>query len=288
MTTPAKQNDLEQAKDLISDNYPKKMLYHPENHKDIRHEDYIASMGKGMAILDCFSPQQQRLNSNIVAEKTGISRAAARRHLLTLEYLGYLEFDGYYYYLSPKILKFSGAYLSGAQLPKVCQPLLNLLCQQTALTYSVMVLDGHEVITIARSAALLEKDRISPYGLHLGNRLPAHATSAGKVLLAHLAESNRQQWIRQYPLTRFTPHTCTDMAKFLSVLEKVKYQGWCYSREQHELGVHALAVPIYNHQAHVIAALNIVTSPSRINQESLQQDILLLLQETAQTLKMML
>lgn len=266
----------------------KKVLHHPESHKQIRHEDYIAGLGKGMAILDCFSAERQRLNSNIVAEKTGMTRAAARRHLLTLNFLGYLEHDGYYYSLSPKILKFSGAYLSGAELPKVCQPLLNLLSLQTQLTYSVMLLDRHEAITIARSATQLQEDRISPYGLHLGNRLPAHVTSAGKVLLAHLTESALEQWIKHHTLTRFTPYSCTDIAEFLSILQQIKQQGWCYSAEQHELGIHALAVPIYNQQAQVIAALNIVTTLHRIDQEALQSDILPLLQETAQAVKMML
>lgn len=268
--------------------HAKKILHHPENHKQIRHEDYIASMGKGMAILDCFSPERQRLNSNIAAQKTGMTRAAARRHLLTLEYLGYLEFDGHYYSLSPKILKFSGAYLSGAQLPKICQPLLNLLCMQTTFTYSVMVLDGYEAITVARSAAQLPKDRISPYGLHLGNRLPAHVTSAGKVLLAYLAESQLQQWMTLYQLTRFTPYSCTNSDELNAQLQHIRQQGWCYCAEEHELGVHALAVPIYNQHNQVIAALNIVTSPNQVDQNTLQQEILPLLQQTAQALHVML
>lgn len=284
-------NSPDQAPTLLTDEQAvptKKILQHPENHKQIRHEDYIASMGKGMAILDCFSPERQRLNSNIAAKKTGMTRAAARRHLLTLEYLGYLEFDGHCYYLSPKILKFSGAYLSGAQLPKICQPLLNLLCMQTTFTYSVMVLDGHEAITVARSAAQLPKDRISPYGLHLGNRLPAHATSAGKTLLAYLADGQLQQWMTQYQLTRFTPYSCTNSDELSAQLQQIRQQGWCYCAEEHELGVHALAVPIYNQHNQVIAALNIVTSPSRIDQNKLQQEILPLLQQTAQALRVML
>lgn len=149
-----------------------------------------------MAILDSFSSNQHRLNISMAAEKTGLTRAAARRHLLTLEYLGYLESDGHYYYLTPKVLKFSGAYLGAAQLPKVSQPLLNLLTNQTSLIYSVMVLDGYEAITIARSAAHQQTDRVNPYGLHLGNRLPAHATSAGKILLAHLSQQEQLDWLK--------------------------------------------------------------------------------------------
>lgn len=115
-----------------------RIIQNQDNKKTIRHEDYIAGIGKGMAILDSFSSNQHRLNISMAAEKTGLTRAAARRHLLTLEYLGYLESDGHYYYLTPKVLKFSGAYLGAAQLPKVSQPLLNLLTNQTSLicTYS--------------------------------------------------------------------------------------------------------------------------------------------------------
>ncbi|EOH5212366.1 IclR family transcriptional regulator PcaU, partial [Acinetobacter baumannii] len=98
-----------------------RIIQNQDNKKTIRHEDYIAGIGKGMAILDSFSSNQHRLNISMAAEKTGLTRAAARRHLLTLEYLGYLESDGHYYYLTPKVLKFSGAYLGAAQLPKVSQ-----------------------------------------------------------------------------------------------------------------------------------------------------------------------
>lgn len=262
-----------------------KNIKNPDNQKSIRHEDFIAGISKGMAILDCFSPERHRLNMSIAAEKTGMTRAAARRHLLTLEYLGYLDFDGHYYYLSPKILKFSGAYLSGSQLPKICQPLLNLLTNQTSLIYSVMVLDDYEAITIARSAAHQQTDRVNPYGLHLGNRLPAHATSAGKILLAHLECEEQKSWLEKYPLKRLTRYTCINNDEFIALLEDIKEQSWCYSSEEHELGVHALAVPIYNPKGKVIAALNIVSPTMRTTKEYLIQQILPLLQETARELR---
>ena len=262
-----------------------RLIHHIENKKTIRHEDFIAGMAKGLAILECFGPERHRLNISTAAEKTGITRAAARRHLLTLEYLGYLDFDGHYYYLAPKILKFSGAYLGGSPLPKICQPLLNLLTNQTSLIYSVMVLDGHEAITIARSAAHQQTDRVNPYGLHLGNRLPAHATSAGKILLAHLTEDEKIQWLEKYPLKRLTKYTHTNAEIFLSLLNQIKADDWCYSAEEHELGVHALAVPIYNAHAHVIAALNIVSPTMRTSEEYLLTHILPLLQETAHDLR---
>ncbi|ENV33239.1 IclR family transcriptional regulator PcaU [Acinetobacter gerneri] len=269
----------------IKDLQEKKTFQNPDNQKSIRHEDFVAGISKGMAILECFGSERHRLNISIAAEKTGLTRAAARRHLLTLEYLGYLDFDGHYYYLTPKVLKFSGAYLSGAQLPKICQPLLNLLTTQTSLIFSVMVLDGLEAITIARSAAHQQTDRVNPYGLHLGNRLPAHATSAGKILLAHLESNEQKQWLEKYPLKRLTKYSCTDNEKFLEILEQIKEQDWCYSSEEHELGVHALAVPIYGPKSNVVAALNIVSPTMRTTKQYLIQQILPLLQETARELR---
>lgn len=261
------------------------ILQNPANKKTIRHEDFVAGISKGLAILDSFGTDRHRLNITMAAERTGMTRAAARRHLLTLEYLGYLDSDGHYFYLTPKILKFSGSYLGGAQLLKISQPLLNLLTTQTSLIYSVMVLDGYEAITIARSAAHQQTDRVNPYGLHLGNRLPAHATSAGKILLAYLDDLEQQEWLNQYPLQRLTKYTHTDNVIFLDLLSEIKEQGWCYSSEEHELGVHALAVPIYGQQSRVVAALNIVSPTMRTTKEYLIQHILPLLQETARELR---
>lgn len=265
--------------------HTEKQLYNKDNKKLIRHEDFVAGISKGMAILDSFGTDRHRLNISMAAERTGMTRAAARRHLLTLEYLGYLESDGHYFYLTPKVLKFSGAYLGGAQLPKVSQSLLNLLTNQTSLIFSVMVLDGYEAITIARSAAHQQTDRVNPYGLHLGNRLPAHATSAGKILLAYIDDQEQYEWLNQYPLQHLTKYTHTNNEFFLELLHDIREQGWCYSCEEHELGVHALAVPIYDHKSKIIAALNIVSPTIRTTKEYLIQNILPLLQETARELR---
>lgn len=262
-----------------------KLLSNPDNNRKIRHEDFIAGMGKGMSILESFGTDRHRLNISMAAERTGMTRAAARRHLLSLEYLGYLESDGHYFYLTPKVLKFSGAYLGGAMLPKVSQPLLNLLTKQSAHIFSVMILDGYEAITVARSAAHQQTDRVNPYGLHLGNRLPAHATSAGKVLLAHLEDEQQLAWLKQYPLKVLTKYTHRDDMPFLALLQQIKQQDWCYSSEEHELGIHALAVPIYGQNAKVVAALNVVSTTSSTTEEYLIKNILPLLQETARELR---
>ncbi|WP_273422600.1 helix-turn-helix domain-containing protein, partial [Curvibacter lanceolatus] len=113
--------------------------------------DFIEGMAKGMAVLESFDTERQRLNATLAAQRAGITRAAARRHLLTLEHLGYLESDGSYFWLAPKVLRFSGSYLASARLPRVMQPTLNRLAAQTQQSFSAVVLEGDEVVIVARS-----------------------------------------------------------------------------------------------------------------------------------------
>ncbi len=218
--------------------------------------DFIEGMAKGMAVLESFDMQRQRLNATLAAERAGITRAAARRHLLTLAHLGYLETDGSYYWLAPKVLRFSGSYLATSRLPRAVQPTLNRLAAQTPRSFSVAVLDGSEVVIIGRSGfewrpagdGGRSMARLMAYGLHLGARLPAHATSTGRVMLAALPKAELAQWIKARlvggSLPRLTPHTVTDPRQFKAVIDAVRSQDHCVAREEHELGVHALAVPL--------------------------------------------
>ena len=156
--------------------------------------DLIEGMAKGLAVLESFDTERQRLNATLAAQRTGLSRAAARRHLLTLAHLGYLESDGSYFWLSPRVLRFSGSYLSSARLPRVLQPTLNRLALQTQAAFSAVVLDADEVVIVANSGQGFDGSpatatRLLAYGLHLGARLPAHATSTGRMLLACLLAS---------------------------------------------------------------------------------------------------
>ena len=116
------------------------LVHHPHSNEQIKTEDYIAGLAKGLALLEAFGIDRQRLNVTQVAERTGISRTAARRYLKTLKFLGYLETDEHYFWLTHRVLRFSSSYLSSAHLPKVAQSFLNLLCAQTTLTFSIVVL----------------------------------------------------------------------------------------------------------------------------------------------------
>jgi IclR family pca regulon transcriptional regulator len=236
--------------------------------------DMIEGMAKGMAVLESFDTQRQRLNATLAAERAGITRAAARRHLLTLTHLGYLETDGSYFWLAAKV--------------------------QTRESFSAAVLDGDEVVIIARSGfewkgsadAKAAPIRVLAYGMHLGARLPAHATSTGRMLLAAKTKSEVNAWVKAKSeagdLPRLTLHTTTDPRKLKALIDQVRLDDYCVASEEHELGVHALAVPLRDMQGHTVAAINVVTSPQRLVADTLRRHLLPLLLDAARELRQLL
>ncbi|MES2785821.1 MAG: IclR family transcriptional regulator C-terminal domain-containing protein [Pseudomonadota bacterium] len=246
--------------------------------------DFIEGMAKGMAVLESFDTERQRLNATLAAQRAGITRAAARRHLLTLAHLGYLETDGSYFWLAPKVLRFSGSYLASARLPRLLQPTLNRLAVQTHESFSAVVLDGDHVVIVARSGTT----RVLAYGLHLGARLPAHATSTGRVLLAAQTRSAFNGWMKGRVLARLTAHTTIEPREFRAVIEAVRLHDFCVASQEHELGVHAMAVPLRNMQGQTVAALNVVAPPDRLQATRMQQELLPLLLEAARELRPLL
>lgn len=255
--------------------------------------DLIEGMAKGMAVLESFDTERQRLNATLAAQRAGITRAAARRHLLTLAHLGYLESDGGWFWLSSKVLRFSGSYLASSRLPRVLQPVLERLALRTGQAFSVVVLNGDEVVIVARSSEVRRGGedglpQVLAYGMHLGARLPAHATSTGRVLLAALPRTEFSAWLRHRSLPRLTVHTVTEAPRFRDVIEQVRREDYCFSSEEHELGVHALAVPLRNTQGRTVAALNVVAATARTPSEILRRELLPLLLETAREVRSLL
>jgi len=250
--------------------------------------DYIEGLAKGLSVLEAFDTERQRLNATQAAHRTGITRAAARRHLLTLHDLGYLESDGSYYWLSARVLRFAGSYMATSRLPRTLQPTLNRLAFQTQAAFSAVVLDGGEGVIVARSAGAAEPVRQLAYGLHLGARLPAHATSTGRVLLANLPRAEWTTWLAGRELAKITPHTQVGLVKFKALIEKVRQQDYCLARDEHELGIHALAVPLRNMQGHTLAALNVVGNPEALTDAAVQRKWLPLLLEASRELRPLL
>ena len=271
----------------------------------IARADFIEGMAKGLAVLESFDTERQRLNATLAAQKAGLTRAAARRHLLTLAHLGYLETDGSHFWLSPKVLRLSGSYLASARLPRAVQPTLNRLAAYSGDSFSVAVLEGDAVVIVARSVLTASEggqagwmatslgERLSKprdvrwtaHGLHLGARLPAHATSTGRVLLAGMVARDLSAWLKGRTLSRLTPYTVTDQKGLRRLLADVRRQDWCLASEEHELGVHAVAVPLRNMAGQTMAALNAVVSSSRLQAGAVHRELLPMLQNAALELR---
>jgi IclR family pca regulon transcriptional regulator len=247
--------------------------------------DFIAGMAKGMAVLESFDTERQRLNATLAAQRAGLTRAAARRHLLTLAHLGYLETDGSYFWLAPKVLRFSGSYLASARLPRLLQPTLNHLAAVTHEAFSAVVADGAEVVIVARSGLHGASGRVTAYGLHLGARLPAHATSTGRVLLAAMPPEALRAWLDGAVLPRLTPHTVTHAAELARRVDHAREHDWCLASEEHEVSVHALAVPLRDMRGRTVAALNVVNATPGLDVEPWRAGMLPHLLDASRTLR---
>ena len=277
---------------ILRDEYNSRtMIAQPNLINTFNNADWIEGMARGMAVLESFDTERQRLNATLTAQRTGLTRAAARRHLLTLAHLGYLETDGQYYWLSAKVLGFAGSYLSGARLPRAVQPTLHQLSLATQLSCSVAVLQNDAVIIVARGIwqgsdlPIKASHTVLAYGLHVGTRLPAHATSTGQVLLANLPAAQLKTWLASSSLSRLTAHTATQVKDLRQKLKRVAQQDFCLAMQEHELGVDALAVPLRNDRGETVAALNLVRSGAGPNAPDLATRWLPLLQQTAQALR---
>ena len=159
--------------------------------------DMIASLAKGLSVLECFGAERPRLAIAEVAEATGLDRATARRCLLTLHSLGYADYDGKYFTLTPRVLRLGMGALASMPLPQIVQPWLDQLSEQIGQSVSVSILDGTDIVYVARAA----QRRVMSIGLTPGSRLPAHSTSMGRVLLAAMPESEARAVIDASDLT---------------------------------------------------------------------------------------
>lgn len=240
--------------------------------------DFVTSFARGLAVIRSFGTETPRQTLTEVAERTGMTRAAARRFLLTLAALGYARSDGKYFTLSPQILELGYSYLSALSLPEALQPHLAGVTEILKESSSAAVLDGADVTYVARSAA---RHRVVAISLAIGARLPAHATSMGQVLLAHLEPQRLQHFLNTTHLERYTDNTLTSPVDLAARLDRVRAQGWGLCDGELEIGLRSVAVPIRDRNGRVSLSINVSTHASRVSVEALQRDYLPVLQNAA-------
>lgn len=213
----------------------------------------MGGLAKGLAVIETFSADAPRQTIAEVAAASGLDRATARRCLLTLAHQGYADYDGKFFTLTPRVLRLGTACLATMPLPQVVQPLLDQLSADLGESTSVSILDGAEIVYVARAA----QRKVMSIALMPGSRLPAYCTSMGRVLLAALPENAARQVLGEKPLPARTPRTVTDTTTILAKLGAIRTQGFAVIDQEVELGLQSLAVPLWNAHGRVVAALNV-------------------------------
>ena len=246
--------------------------------------DLVAGLEKGLAVIEAFDQERPRLTISEVAERTGLTRAAARRYLLTLTHLGFVHQERKMFALAPRVLRLAQSYLHSARLPRVVQPALSELANMLKEASAASVLDDADVICIAATSA----GRNVSATLQPGIRVPAYCTANGRVLVAALPPAQAETWLARQTLRALTPHTITRPERLRTELQRTRERGYATVDQEMELGMRTLAVPLTNWRGDTVAAINLTVHASRMSIEDLVARGLPPLREAQARLKQLL
>ena len=222
-------------------------------------DTYVQSFARGLSVIRSFSAETPRQTLSEVAQRTGLTRAGARRILLTLEGLGYVEAQGRQFSLTPKILDLGFAYLSSLPLWNLAEPVMEALVADVKESCSAAVLEGSDIVYVLR----VPTHKIMSINLGLGSRLPAYCTSMGRVLLSGLAPDDLRARLQTADRRRRTARTVTGLEELEQIVAQVRLQGWCLVNQELEEGLVSLAAPLRDRSGRIIAALNISGQANR-------------------------
>lgn len=232
--------------------------------------DHMLGLEKGLAVIACFDGGHQRLTIADVARMTGLSRATARRCLITLHRIGYAETDGRFFTLTPRVLKLGYAYLSSTPLTTILQSALERLSEAIGESSSGSILDGDDIVYVARAVT----KRIMSVGLAVGARLPAFCTSMGRILLAALPEDEALKRVEASPRSARTAKTVTATGDIMQRLAAARRDGYAIIDQELEIGLTSIAVPVFDTRGRVLAAINVGTQATRFPPDLLVRDLL--------------
>ncbi|WP_448955332.1 IclR family transcriptional regulator [Labrys neptuniae] len=225
----------------------------------ISERDIMGGLAKGLAVIETFTAERPRQSISEASAASGLDRATTRRCLLTLAHQGYADYDGKFFTLTPRVLRLGTACLATMPLPQIVQPLLDRLSEGMGESSSVSILDGGEIVYVARAA----QKKVMSVVLMPGSRLPAYCTSMGRVLLSGLPEPEARAILNTGPLPARTSRTLTDPEAIMAVLSQVRAQGYAAIDQEVEEGLRSIAVPLLNARGRVVAALNTGLPASR-------------------------
>ena len=232
--------------------------------------DHVEALARGLSVLKAFSAQDRPLSVSDVAELVGITRTAARRFILTLEYLGYLSYDASGYSLRPAVLEIGDAYLLSHKLLSVAHPHLASLVEEVGETASLTVLHQGRVIYIDRVHA----DRVLTVNIIIGTSLPAYATATGRVLLSGLTDEVLDEYLESLVPESLTDNTTINREEIRKRISAAREHGWSLADQELTEGLRSIAVPVRDADGGIVAAVNVSAHATRVSAESLRATVL--------------
>ncbi len=246
-----------------------------------RNGDFVRALDRGLAVIRAFGQDQERLTLSEVARSTGLTRSAARRFLHTLVELGYVSSNGREFSLRPRVLELGYAFLSGMSFLEVAQPHVEELVTTLQESATVGVLDGDEVVCVLRVPAR----RIMIVAIPVGTRLPAYATSMGRVLLAGLDPDELERYLERLRLEPLTSHTVSLLGELRTLVEEVRERGYALVDQELEEGLRSVGVPIRDQSGRVIAGLAVPVHASMKSLDDLETELVPKLRATAEQIE---
>ena len=246
--------------------------------------EFVQSLDRGLAVLRAFDHDRPSLTLADAARSTGLTRATVRRLLHTLVAIGYVSTDGKLFELTPKVLDLGYAYVSSLHLSDIAQPYMENLSAQVHESVSAAVLDGTQVVYVAR----VNTRRIMTISLSIGSRLPALWTSMGRAILSGLSDVELDQFLREAAIDPPTPRSLSDRASLRAEILSVRNQEYALVDQELEEGVRSVAAPLRDRSGRTLAAMNLSTHAGRVTLKELRGEMLPLLLETAAQINLQL
>ena len=247
-------------------------------------DQFVQSFARGLSVIRAFGPEAREMTLTEVADRTGLTRAGARRILLTLQHLGYVAANERKFYLTPRILDLGYSYLSSMKLWDFAEPVMEELVDKVHESCSVSVLDGTEIVYVLR----VPTRKIMTINLSIGSRLPAFCTSMGRVLLGNLDDATLDDILAQSDLKALTKCTATNPTRLKKIISDDRKKGWSLVNQELEEGLCSIAVPLIDSGGRSIAAMNIGGNVTRTSQADLIKKVLPELQAAANKINMAL
>ena len=241
----------------------------------IDRKDLIDGLGKGLRVIEAFDDDHPHLTASEVAARTGITRTAARRYLLSLVHFGYAAGDGKHFWLLPRVLRVGQSYLAAARLPRLVQPFIQKVSLRTGETVNFSVLDGHEVVYLARS----NPPRFVSIGYQVGVRVPAHVATPGVAILSTWPDEAVDAWVAAHTFTAYTAQTVVDRAQFRGHVVAARTLGYWTTEQQLDPALRGIAVPVKDRRGDCVGSIGMTLQSQSYTQETMREQLLAPLQD---------